>query len=336
MSLPIEIQLKKTFDIEGLKSNLETAVQHFHLTPQEGSYHDGNWKGISLRNIDGNYYNLKSITSYNFKETKVINYCPYFKEILNNLGFPIYTARLLFLSSDKKIVEHTDDCFGWESGTVRLHIPIITHENVVFKIAGQRCCWKEGELWFGDFSLPHSVHNQSKITRVHLIMDCIVDKQLLELLPEDISEKIRQHTNLNLSENSIKLTKQDIDKYRGYFKISKMLFGIPLYGKFEPTTENLSIKTFGTFTSHSLYLVEPNRFKFLNNELIFVKLEENQKEVRYLNKDTGDEKVITVMSKLLLTQVIYIGIQTVLLNSFYGGLRLLSRLKQILRRLKKH
>ena len=37
---------------------------------------------------------------------------------------------------------------------------------------------KEGECWYCNFDIQHEVYNRGKETRVHLIIDCIVNDWL--------------------------------------------------------------------------------------------------------------------------------------------------------------
>ena len=94
MELPIDVRLARTFDTARLKSDLEIAQNHFKTASQSGPYHDGSWKGISLRSIDGNYKNsIAFVEGGYYQDTLVLDFCPYFKEILNSLPFTINIAR---------------------------------------------------------------------------------------------------------------------------------------------------------------------------------------------------------------------------------------------------
>ena len=82
------------------------------------------------------------------------------------------------------IPEHSDTQ-GWRKGIARIHIPIITHEEVYFFVDGQRAKMKEGELWYVDVTKPHSVRNESDITRVHLVIDLVVTKWIRDFFPKE-------------------------------------------------------------------------------------------------------------------------------------------------------
>ena len=56
----------------------------------------------------------------------------------------------------------------------RLHLPIKTNENVVFNINRSSYHLKEGVVYEINNQAPHSVFNNSKYDRVHLIFDYIL------------------------------------------------------------------------------------------------------------------------------------------------------------------
>ncbi len=61
---------------------------------------------------------------------------------------------------------------GYQFDVFRVHIPIETSEQVRFLVGGQRLDMRQGECWYADFSLPHSVENCGATARVNLILDC--------------------------------------------------------------------------------------------------------------------------------------------------------------------
>jgi hypothetical protein len=41
---------------------------------------------------------------------------------------------------------------------------------------------KEGECWYHNFNLPHRVANRGTADRVHLVLDCVLNDWLREVL----------------------------------------------------------------------------------------------------------------------------------------------------------
>jgi aspartyl/asparaginyl beta-hydroxylase (cupin superfamily) len=107
----------------------------------------------------------------------------YLQIVLDSLDVSLRLARLMVLESGGLIKEHQDSFLSHR--IARLHVPVRTHRDVEFYLAGERCHWQEGELWYGDFSRPHRAVNLSDVTRLHLVLDVDVDDRLLRLFPAD-------------------------------------------------------------------------------------------------------------------------------------------------------
>jgi aspartyl/asparaginyl beta-hydroxylase (cupin superfamily) len=86
------------------------------------------------------------------------------------------------LKAGSSIREHRDYQLGFEDGEVRLHIPVVTNTEVEFVLDGVRSDMKEGECWYHNFNLPHRVANRGTVDRVHLVLDCVVNDWLREML----------------------------------------------------------------------------------------------------------------------------------------------------------
>lgn len=246
MSSIASARLNRSFDAERLQQDLASATAHFRSAPQVGHYHDGSWTGIALRNFSGDHGNTMAALTGKSKDTAVLAHCPYFKQILTELKCPIHVARILFLPPGKVIGEHTDAGFGWESGMVRLHIPIVTDPRVEFTIGGQNVYWQPGEFWFGDFSLPHSLRNRSDITRVHLVLDCAVNKAVLALFDPAFIAQVRAQRSI-LEINSLDLDDTTLAAYTGHFRSALPVGGIrvPVRGELKAEDGMLALKLYG-------------------------------------------------------------------------------------------
>lgn len=60
----------------------------------------------------------------------------------------------------------------------RIHVPLVTNENVTFTILNSDINMKVGEWYEINNSLPHSVDNQSDMDRIHIIIDILENKLL--------------------------------------------------------------------------------------------------------------------------------------------------------------
>jgi len=98
-------------------------------------------------------------------------------------------VRLLKLSAGSVIKEHTDAELCFESGLARFHIPIITNDAVEFYLQGEGMHLKEGECWYCNFNLPHSLANKGGKDRIHLVIDTVVNDWTKELFSSDAVNK---------------------------------------------------------------------------------------------------------------------------------------------------
>ncbi|WP_241507214.1 aspartyl/asparaginyl beta-hydroxylase domain-containing protein [Aquimarina sediminis] len=137
--------------------------------------YSGDWKSIALRSLNGevNQIYAHSSGSENYKNTPLLDNCPYFREVIAFFECEKESIRLLNLSPNGKIKEHRDHNLGYEDNSFRIHIPITTNNNVLFYINNQKVTMSVGESWYGNFNLPHWVENNGTTDRIHLIIDCI-------------------------------------------------------------------------------------------------------------------------------------------------------------------
>ncbi|MCP3137687.1 aspartyl/asparaginyl beta-hydroxylase domain-containing protein [Pyxidicoccus xibeiensis] len=196
-SVPDRLRLPFRFDVAGLQADLAslppgTWVPHFNK-----GYYEGDWSGVPLRSIGGMegriYPDPTGRESY--ADTPLLSRCPAFRAALAAFQCPIGSARLLKLAAGARIREHTDYNLGFDDGEVRLHIPIVTHPDLAFFLAGQRVVLQPGECWYLDFNLPHRVENPSDTDRVHLVLDCVVDDWLRAVFADAISQRGREGAN---------------------------------------------------------------------------------------------------------------------------------------------
>lgn len=125
-----------------------------------------------------------------FRATDFLLRLPAFAEFLNALPCELRSVRLLALHPGKRVPTHRDDHIGFPFGQLRLHVPVKTDRQATITIDGTTTTWDPGAVWFGDFSLPHSISNEGNSVRVHLVMDCLLSPDLLEAFPRDFRASI--------------------------------------------------------------------------------------------------------------------------------------------------
>lgn len=182
----------KKYDIDRLTVDLTTAERVGRAFKHFGIYHDGGWSAIPLVSIDGRS-DAESLRfgEGEYKKTEILRQCPYFEEIIDSFQCPKKRVRLMRLEPGTNIHTHTDPGDAWALGQARIHIPVITHDEVYFYVDGERVVMQPGELWYCDFSRPHSVANRGTIARVHFVLDVTVNDWMRRLFPrEPLGEKL--------------------------------------------------------------------------------------------------------------------------------------------------
>lgn len=178
------LKLPLTFELEGLRSDLDRVavgewVRHFN-----DRYYEGEWSGIALRAVTGASAQLYSdpTSTESLTDTPVLSQSPALQRALSALQCPVKSARLLKLGPGARILEHRDHNLSLEDGEVRLHVPITTDPRVEFYLNGEQLVMLAGECWYINSNLPHKVENHSDADRVHLVIDCVVDDWLRSLV----------------------------------------------------------------------------------------------------------------------------------------------------------
>lgn len=179
-----QYRLPVHFDPARLRADLAVAdssawSQHFH--PRD---YQGDWCGVALRSTSGRVNDLHAhpVPPQHYQATPLLAHCPYFRSVLAELGLTLRGVRLLSLGPDSTIRPHRDRGLAYRYGELRLHIPIITGNAVVFMVAGERVDMAPGECWYLDLDQEHSVHNAGAERRVHLVLDGVRDARSDQLL----------------------------------------------------------------------------------------------------------------------------------------------------------
>ena len=195
------------YDPQRLLSDLAVAEAmtryHPHFVPEHNE--GGEWKAISLvsrggsldanATMDDGRYRARVSASdpdraHAFKKTAILEHCPYFNEVVDSIKCEKRRVRLWRLDPGGKILKHFDPGESWAAGRARLHLPIVTHDDVDFFVAGERVAMKPGELWYCDFSKTHWGENRSSVPRVHLVLDIYVSDWLRQHFPsESLAER---------------------------------------------------------------------------------------------------------------------------------------------------
>jgi ribosomal protein S18 acetylase RimI-like enzyme len=182
--MPDAVKLPLQFDIARLQSDLARMVTDEFVPHFNQAYYQGDWSAVPLRSVGGGTGQIyPDPTAKNaFADTPLLDRCTYIREALATLRCPLQAVRFLRLKSGSLIKEHRDHELGFEDGEVRLHIPVITNPGVEFVLNQVRVIMNEGECWYLNVNQPHRVANRGATDRIHLVIDCVVNDWLREML----------------------------------------------------------------------------------------------------------------------------------------------------------
>jgi len=185
MPFPDRLQLPFQFNSTLLArdlATLEDAPWTEHFVRQN---YEGNWSAKPLRAGQGETHPIRMIyadpTCTEFVDTALLARTPYFQQVLATFECPLRCARLMRLAPDSHIKEHSDLELDFESGHVRLHLPVLTHDAVEFYLNQKRVPLAAGTCWYLRLSDPHRVSNPGPTDRVHLVIDASVNEWLRDL-----------------------------------------------------------------------------------------------------------------------------------------------------------
>ena len=182
--MPDSLRLPLSFDADGLVADVAALspadwVPHFNT-----GYYSGDWSGASLRSVGGRVDTLypDPAASEPYADTALRRRCPALSSALSQLRCEMLAARLLRLGPGAGVREHRDHRLGYEDGEVRLHVPVITGPDATFHLDGALVPMAAGECWYVNVNRPHRVRNDGAVPRVHLVVDCVVDDWLRDVL----------------------------------------------------------------------------------------------------------------------------------------------------------
>jgi len=218
---PSSSKLPISFSINKLQKELAICENDLWTPHFNTNRYEGNWTSVSLRSQSGLVNDITSFANTEHKNTNLLDRCHYFKEIMDWFQCEKEAVRLLRLGPGSEIKEHVDNDTSYEDGFFRIHIPIITNEEVFFYVDKKQVPMKMGECWYANFQLPHSVENKSSEPRIHFTLDCIrndwSDKLFAEMgfdlnyspenagYPKEVKQQIIDELSRNPSEVNAKI-----------------------------------------------------------------------------------------------------------------------------------
>ncbi len=179
MIFPDRLRLPLHFDSARLASDLDNLAREAWIAHFVGANYDGDCSVIPLRGKAGAMHPDMMIYAdpfcRDFADTPFLDACPYMREVLEHFQCPLEAVRLMRLGPGSTIKEHTDFDLNIETGSVRIHIPVVTSPDVTFMLNRSRVVLDAGSAWYLRLSDPHSVVNHGSAARVHLVIYAVVN-----------------------------------------------------------------------------------------------------------------------------------------------------------------
>ncbi|MBA2672881.1 aspartyl/asparaginyl beta-hydroxylase domain-containing protein [Ramlibacter sp.] len=172
------LKLPLAFDVPRMRQELdaigtEAWIGHFNT----GDY-EGGWRCVPLRSVDGRADNILPIEGARYADTAWLERCPYLREVIDSFQCEKTSVRLMSLEPGALIREHRDPGTALEQGVTRVHVPIATTPDTIFRIEGEVVHFAAGHAWYLNASCLHGVENRSAAARVHLMLDCVTNPWL--------------------------------------------------------------------------------------------------------------------------------------------------------------
>ena len=189
------ILFRQRYDIARLTAELEATVTEaaWVAKPERRKYFK--WSAIALHSLGGGQ-GLDAVDEHvcewlaeDCAATAFMRCCPYVQALLEELPASKLRVRFMKLEAGGHIGRHRDRLYGWELPILRLHVPIVTHAGVEFRVADQRLDMRPGELWYVNTSQEHEVINRGPTARTHLVVDLVNGPRLREWLGPETWER---------------------------------------------------------------------------------------------------------------------------------------------------
>ncbi|GAB7257534.1 aspartyl/asparaginyl beta-hydroxylase domain-containing protein [uncultured Polaribacter sp.] len=111
---------------------------------------------------------------------------PYLKSIIEKFqkNTTVTLVRLLRLAPYAEVKEHTDPTLGLtvEKSVIRITIPILNNDKMIFNLNKTPVKMKPGECWYLDLTKPHQITNNCNEERINLTIDMIPNDWLKNLI----------------------------------------------------------------------------------------------------------------------------------------------------------
>lgn len=186
--LPDRMKLPIAFDIAPLRAEAEALPEEAWVPHMVQRNYEGDWAVAPLMAPAGETHPIRQIYSdpsaTHFVPTRWLEEMPATRAALARIPAPQQSARLMRLGPGARIKPHRDHDLDAALGHARLHLPLVSGPDVDFWLNETRVSMAPGELWYLRLADTHAVDNRGDTTRIHLVLDVLVDETMAALLAE--------------------------------------------------------------------------------------------------------------------------------------------------------
>ena len=170
------VQLPFRFDADKLRAEIDAFPEDAWRRHPTG--HKGN-TAVSLVSLGGDHTD-DSIGGQQ-APTTWLRADSFLAQTIASFGVPVGRTRLMRIDPGGEATPHFDAHLYWFD-RVRLHVPIITTDDVRFECGEQSVHMAPGESWVFDTFRRHNVLNPSNHHRVHLVIDTVGTPALWDMI----------------------------------------------------------------------------------------------------------------------------------------------------------
>lgn len=167
------LKLPFSFDEKKLQQDLNEINDSEWINHVNTAAYNKRWCCVPLYSVDGRTDTILAFDDdAEYLPSKILKRCSYFQEVIDSFKCEKAAVRLMSLTAGDEIKQHVDPYSGYETGVVRIHIPIQTSREVTFIIEEESIHFTQGDTWYINAECKHGVQNPTDRDRIHLMIDC--------------------------------------------------------------------------------------------------------------------------------------------------------------------
>lgn len=181
--------VNQSFNEKLLVEDYQSVISKYKTTSHS---YNSPWKGVGLISCSGKTDDI-TLSAGEYNETAALGSAPYIKSILDSLECEKKRVRVMELTPGFTLDWHTDGVETDGCYITRFHVPIITNDKVVGQVSHTDYFFRPGEFGFIDTAFPHRTANLGNETRVHLIIELVLNDFVKDLLKIDLKDPVRRN-----------------------------------------------------------------------------------------------------------------------------------------------